>query len=383
MKLVKFNLNCIEIRQKLASIEVLDQCFQGVEELDTKLMGTLEKVRDANERIKHSETLKTQKSDPLESLKERLANFQPKASDLMECEPTLIIESTSRGGSPAKKEPVNGHHNAKRTEEKLPSRANEGIEIVDQGFGLDNNFGSTHRRQKIDAESYKKIEMKKSERVEIILDDDEEEAPPKKDAAEQGLQEEVQVAEQQGDLVVEQEKIVVEKTNNDQTLEGEVFNNVAAVPEENGIELENQDHNKAVEEVHIEQEQLQIPQENDENNKLDDSLVSPEVELFGFSEDEEAPELDSGEQAKTLHDWIDRKLTGYVVFLNTEQKQVENSFQEKWKNLDKADREQYRNIAQKAREELKNEYQDIEEGSSEFADLQKIIEEKIKEVIKE
>ena len=106
-----------------------------------------------------------------------------------------------------------------------------------------------------------------------------------------------------------------------------------------------------------------------------------------------SPKKRCGKRISGLHDWINRRITGYLVFQNTihgtlEKEDFRDSHLnrvagQKWRVLSKAEKEQYKMLALKVRVELKKEFRDVDKDSPELKELQELIEKEIKKVKKE
>lgn len=94
-----------------------------------------------------------------------------------------------------------------------------------------------------------------------------------------------------------------------------------------------------------------------------------------------------------LHDWINRRVTGYLIFQNTmhdeglEKERDDDHLNritgKMWKKLSKTEQEEYKSLALKTRVEFKKEFQDVDKDSPELPELQELIDQKLKKVVKE
>ena len=93
-----------------------------------------------------------------------------------------------------------------------------------------------------------------------------------------------------------------------------------------------------------------------------------------------------------LHDWINRRITGYLIFQNTfagtigrgkDGSHLNSIAGQQWKKLSKAEKEEYKSLALNVRVNLKKEYRDVDKESPELKELQDLIEKAIKKVKKE
>ena len=111
------------------------------------------------------------------------------------------------------------------------------------------------------------------------------------------------------------------------------------------------------------------------------------------SSDESAGER-SGKKSErgvhNLHDWINRRVTGYLIFQNSvhvekgdEEDHLNSVTGKKWKALTKAEKEEYKSIALNARVDLKKEFDNVDIDDEEIKDLQEQIEKKLKKIKKE
>ena len=119
-------------------------------------------------------------------------------------------------------------------------------------------------------------------------------------------------------------------------------------------------------------------------------------EEYEESDDNPSPKRKKGKSDRgvhSLHDWINRRITGYLIFQNTiHDENAERGGREgdhlnrltgkKWKKLSKSEQEEYKSLAMNARVDLKKEFKDVDKDSPELADFQEQIEKKLKKIKK-
>ena len=248
---------------------------------------------------------------------------------------------------------------------------------------------NVHRRIKIDADNYIRVDSTQARKVEIVIEDQDEENELNKDSAYQMLREEDHIE------AAEPDNVMV----NQSEMQGDILNAGKCVleePDNNASPKQIQEDHENIEEeqehrIGNEQNQNTIQEEeeeeNDEELKQNQSLKSPEW----IESSEEDEEMDVETKPKGLHDWINRSLTGFNVFTNTIKYKHESQgealpddfVRERWNNLENNERKEYSNYASIEREKLKHECQDLEEESPEFKEVQKTVAKRIKMIIKE
>ena len=94
-----------------------------------------------------------------------------------------------------------------------------------------------------------------------------------------------------------------------------------------------------------------------------------------------------------LHDWINRRVTGYLIFQNTmhdqglekerEDDHLNRIAGKKWKKLTKAEKEEYKSLALSTRVLFKKEFREVDKDDPDWSELQELIDQKLKRVKKE
>ena len=127
-----------------------------------------------------------------------------------------------------------------------------------------------------------------------------------------------------------------------------------------------------------------------------DKKKSSKKKGYSSDESESSPERSgkkTGRKVQGLHDWINRRITGYLVFQNTirDNKPEKESSDEHlnaltgkmWKEFSKSEREEYKNLALDARADFKRDYEDVSLDHPDLKELQESIERRLKKIKKE
>lgn len=430
MRNCKIHTSLLEkIRQQIDSIEILDQSYQAAPStnVSSRLMQTLEKIRMAEEKKKTPmkdsdytpiERLSQKRNEFLEPLKERLNYFSAssqKYNRRMETEPPTAYETARKSYKMNERDSsyyTGGYSQPGRRTEEKERMQRRGKESATQTVNLVNAYTNTeydedyyqpryedeyrHRRQKTEANEYRRVDDRR--RREREMEQEEYEEYDARDHSPYPYHEEYvtdnSVERPPKTSVPKNKTHSSAKKSKTPTRDSEHKSARKATEEErvspkkdasldNWIKKEKRKNKEKERERERDNEQ----QPRKEKKKKTETDVE---DGRGSDTDNSTPKR---ARVKDLHDWINRRVTGYLIFQNTMQdmglekehkdEHLNRIAGDKWKALTKAEREEYRSLAMNARVQLKREFRNVEIDNPDIKDLQELVEKRIKKVKKE
>lgn len=360
-------------------------------------------------KIEYIEPVTPKRTDMFASLKERLASFSKrdlgnqKASDEMQSESALNFELSKT--KEKKSDPFSflfaRAQNAERTDEKFKIYQNsqkKPVEITTQTaifHRVDSNSiefdeepghyrgyeeNPMHRRQKIDVNSYRRISERRPSEMDLMPEEHEESQDYYHNTTEYTFRERPSYDDEDDEP---QSQVRTKSKSKEHHSRGDSQKS----------KYDSYDRNERRERPYESRQQQRGPRSRAYKVEAESSDSSGDRKMeSGDTDNSNATPSKKGERVKGLHDWINRRLTGYLVYQNSIQDgELEREYEgdhlnrvagQKWRSMSKTEQEVYKSIALKARVQLKKEFRDAGKDDPELADLQEVVEKRIRKVKK-
>lgn len=407
----------LEIRQKIDLVEPNDQSATLMGNLSPKLMKTLEKVRAAEEKRKtpqkeivHQapERYTQRKADPLRNLKDKLADFGKKntsSQKQMEIEVpsfrTHHVDEKRTSRSPYQSQSAVKTDEKKQTQASAQKRGKENTtqmyNMANAGMNaspndehrLNDDEERMHRRQKVDAESYRRVSETKNRETERKREDQ-----LRREYEYFGSHQKEERVNEYSAYPQSQQTQVIPTPPKSHLANDESNQRSSKKYSEGTQNYGSQGSSQRNSSLHTWLKQdLKEKTEDKPKKRSGTKEKSRKKEQNAEGEDDKGESSGKRARVKGLHDWINRRVTGYLVFQNTihdiglekerEGDHLNRVAGEKWKGLSKGEKEEYKGLALKARINLKKEFQDVDIEDPHIKELQEIVEKRLKKVKKD
>eukprot|EP00331_Platyophrya_macrostoma_P020065 CAMPEP_0176475834 /NCGR_PEP_ID=MMETSP0127-20121128/43818_1 /TAXON_ID=938130 /ORGANISM="Platyophrya macrostoma, Strain WH" /LENGTH=452 /DNA_ID=CAMNT_0017871457 /DNA_START=1 /DNA_END=1359 /DNA_ORIENTATION=- len=449
----------------------MDQSFQVMPSMNPKISSTLEKIRHIEEKKRTPQReireplteryVQKQRNDFLGPLKEKLADFAKKTSNTQYLSQDMEVEAPKRYETSKKAMMLSEKENYRspyeeRTEQtrytqptqpsttkkekdgmgQLFNIATSGMhpnQEIDEDFRRMYDEDRTHRRQKTDSDSYRKVENKRKEsentRKETSAHKRKESENRNRDSEHRNRESEHKRKEAEKMHEIYEQRYDENDYNTGYSARAEHVVERSAEPKQKKKSNESKTHKSSssksktretkddsavqksakqnVSEFTTSQTQpisgsfldgwiqhgRKQAERSTERGRSPDNERSPK-ERRKKSKNEDGDSGAKKVRVKGLHDWINRRVTGYLIYQNTihDEGGLEKDHAgdhlnrvagEKWKSMSQDEKNEYKEIALRARKFLKKDVRDVDIDDPNIKDLQEVLEKKIKKVKKD
>ena len=412
-----------EIRNRIDSLEMLDQSLQAYPaDLNPKLVQTLEKIRNAEK--KKSPTVTSadkRRAEFLKPMQERITKSGRKEEyvDMEVEQPVYYDEYEDRyhpGGYRKQRKVSNG--------EEYYNRAEMSTQTKSVGYGPSTSQGERYsRRMEEEDEYYRKQHRPPSRGREPVYQEEnwEGEQYDIPQSADWPAEDEFTFNRAQKKPASSSKPKRTEDKDRDRESRKTSVKKSESAMKKKSVSKDSKDKDARKSSTSAKQDKGKgsldkwIKSEEKEKKKSKDKDKStktksekkksgPTVHDFGYRDSDEEKtarkkktsssptpkKSDRGPQG--LHDWINRRVTGYLIFHNTmhdgldkddEDDHLNRLAGKKWQELSKVEKEEYNSFAMNVRVSLKKQFKDVDNDDPELKELQERVDQKIKKIKKE